>query len=155
MPVQRQPSVQSTMSMKCAFKSSKLPLSTTTSTWQPQSTVSARSSGVQVCFTLFHVPCTSTNSPCTNAIECCESLDFGLWSKGHLTFTSSTYAPEYWTIIHPRLTPEMMKSEPWAPVLFEPVIEWIVGCKDAGTGTSPHGGPQPIVYSLSSSQAPV
>ena len=141
-------------STKCAFTSPKLPSATVISTWQPTCTVAKRSVGVKVCSTSSHVPSTSIRSSlCTNAVECSEMLYFGL-----LTVTSSTCAPWYLMITHPRSTPEMIKSVPWAPVLFEPRIEWILGCKDAGTSTSPSGltvGPQPIVYSLSLSQEPV
>jgi len=73
----------------------------------------------------------------------------------HCTCTSSTCAPEKLMRTQPRAGAERMESEPWVPVLFEPVIEWTAGCRDAGCGSSPHSGPQPMVYESDASQEPV
>ena len=57
--------------------------------------------------------------------------------------------------VKPRRLPEVMLSSPVVSVLFEPWIEWTLGCSEGSCSSSPYSGPQPLVYELVASQEPV
>ena len=101
---------------------------------------------------------TSTSESLNFQVDCdVDRLDSRAASMGqpHRTCTLSTCAPEKLTRIQPRAVAERIESEPYSPVLLEPVIECTAGCSDAGRSTWPHAGPQPSVYESDASQEPV
>jgi len=150
------------LSMKCALTSSRLPSATVTSTVQVSSTVGPRLSGVHSCSSRDQVPAitgqpTSTRESLSFQVDCDDRLDSRAPSMGQpqRTCTLSTCAPEKLTRIQPRVVAERIESEPYSPVLLEPVIECTAGCSDAGRSTWPHSGPHPSVYESDASQEPV